>query len=70
MRASKSIPIIVAENIKQKRKALKMTQGELAELLGYSPKAISKWESGTGTPPTVILPELARVLQTNVESLY
>ena len=64
-----SITEAIAENIKQRRKELHMTQNELATILGYSTKAVSKWESGKGVPPTVILPSLANALHTNIESL-
>lgn len=64
-----SITEAIAENIKQRRRELRMTQNELAIILGYSTKAVSKWESGKGAPPTVILPALANALHTNVESL-
>lgn len=59
----------IAENIKQRRKELGMTQNELASALGYSAKAVSKWESGKGVPPTVMLPFLANALRTNIDSL-
>ncbi len=65
----KSVTDILAENIKAERKRRGMTQEALAARLGYSVKAISKWESGRGTPPTVILPLLAKVLQTEVGTL-
>ena len=67
MQKTKSIANIIAKNIRSRRKELKMTQNELADLLGYSAKAISKWESGAGTPPTVMLPMLAQALQTNLD---
>lgn len=60
---------IVAFNIKSRRRALKMTQKELAERLNYSEKAISKWENGLGLPPSVTLPALARALSTDIDSL-
>ncbi len=69
MQETKSVVEIIARNIRSRRKELKMTQLELADLLGYSAKAISKWESGSGAPPTVILPMLAQVLQTNLDTL-
>ena len=59
----------IAKNIKQRRKALHITQNDLAFTLGYSTKAISKWESGKGVPPTVILPALAAALHMNVDDL-
>ena len=60
---------IVAFNIKSRRRALKMTQKELADRLNYSEKAISKWENGLGLPPSVTLPDLARALATDIDSL-
>ena len=65
----KSLTEIVAENIKRERKKLGLSQYELGELLGYSVKNISKWESGKGIPPTMILPSLASVLKIDVNNL-
>lgn len=65
----KSVTYIIAENIRRRRKQLGLTQEELGEALGYSVKTVSKWESGNGTPPTVILPELALALKTDVGQL-
>lgn len=65
----KDIVNIVASNIRMRRRALKMTQKELAEKLNYSEKAISKWENGLGLPPSVTLPALARALATDIDSL-
>ncbi len=61
---------IIAENIKRGRKKLGLTQEELGKMLGYSEKSISKWESGNGTPPTVILPSLARALKIDIDLLF
>jgi len=69
MQDKKDIPLIVARNIRNRRTELNMTQDELAHSIGYSNKSVSKWESGTGPPPTVILPKLAQVLQTNIDTL-
>ena len=69
MQETKSVVEIIARNIRTRRKELKMTQSELGDLLGYSAKAVSKWESGAGTPPTVLLPKLSQVLQTTIDTL-
>ena len=60
---------ILSANLKQRRKALGMTQAMIAESLGYSEKAISKWESGKGLPPTAVLPQLARLLEVTLDEL-
>jgi len=59
----------ISENIKRYRRKCGMTQAELAAMLGYSEKAISKWECGKGMPPTELLPKLARCLETSIDRL-
>ena len=53
----------------RRRKALGLTQRELAERLHLSFQAVSKWESGVSAPDIALLPELARQLQTSVDAL-
>ena len=59
----------IARNIRERRRALGLTQASLAEAIGYSVKAVSKWDSGRGVPPTVILPALAKALKTDIDCL-
>ena len=61
---------LFAANIKAQRRKKKMTQKEFAELLGYSEKAVSKWECGSGIPPIETLFEIAKLLDTSVEGLF
>ena len=42
--------IIVGQFIALKRKEKNLTQGQLAEILNISNKAISKWETGKSMP--------------------
>lgn len=51
------------------RKSKGLTQSALAEILGLSNKAVSKWETGEGLPDISILPELAKVLGVTVDEL-
>lgn len=46
----KNIKEIVGENLQLLRKERKLTQLEVAEIFGYSDKAISKWENGDTLP--------------------
>lgn len=46
-----------------------LTQQELAELLGVSPAAVSKWETDRAWPEITLLCPLARALDTNVDTL-
>ena len=51
------------------RKAAKLTQDALAEKLGVTAKAVSKWENGAAKPTTEALRKLAAVFGVSVESL-
>ena len=55
--------------IREKRKALEMTQEQVAERLGVSASAVNKWERGNTCPHIMILPALARLLETDVNTL-
>lgn len=50
---------IVAKKIAYYRKLEGITQGELAEILNYSDKSVSKWERGEGMPDAYVLSEIA-----------
>ena len=65
----KSTARIFSENLKSRRKELGLTQEKLGELIGYSEKSISKWESGAAIAPSAVLPTLARHLLTDIDSL-
>ena len=53
----------------RKRKSLGFTQQTLADKLNVSFQAVSKWENGTSCPEIELLPMLANVLETSVDSL-
>ena len=55
--------------IMSKRKELGYTQQILADKLNVSFQAVSKWENGTNYPETDMLPMLASVLGTSIDSL-
>lgn len=55
--------------IRQLRLARRMTQRTLAERIGVTDKAVSKWEHGCGVPDVETLPILADVLQADVKAL-
>ena len=57
------------ENLREIRKQRNITQEELAELLGVSRQAISKWESGNGYPETEKLIEISRQLNISLDYL-
>ena len=51
------------------RKKKGMTQEELAEKMGISSQAVSKWENDVSCPDIQSLPKLARMLDTSVDEL-
>lgn len=55
--------------ITKKRKELGVTQQKLAEQLNVSFQAVSKWENGTTVPDTLLLAQLAQVLNTSVDTI-
>ena len=59
----------VGNFIMEKRKALGMTQQQLADKLNVSFQAISKWENGTTYPNIEILRDLSIVLEVSVDEI-
>ena len=59
----------IGNRIKQLRKSRGMTQDQLAERVGVSPQAVSKWENDISSPDISLLPRLAEIFQVTVDSL-
>ena len=59
----------LGERIAEKRKAKGYKQDELAEMLGVSAQAVSKWENDISCPDIMTLPTLARKLGCTVDEL-
>ena len=59
----------LAQNIIKFRKARGYTQEVLAQKLGVTFQAVSKWERGQTYPDMELLPELAATLDTDLNSL-
>lgn len=60
---------VTAATIKQLREAKGLTQAELAERIGVSSKAVSKWETAKGLPDITLLEPLASALDVSVMEL-
>lgn len=52
---------IIAANLVELRKKNNFTQSELAAMLNYSDKAISKWESGESLPDVEVLYNICKI---------
>lgn len=59
----------VGKAIAYLRKRIGYTQKELADRIGVSDKAVSKWERGLGLPDTSIIGKIAILLDTDTDSL-
>jgi len=60
---------ILGNFIAENRKKKDITQKEMADAIGVSPSAVSKWECGKSFPDIELLLELAKVLDMQVEEL-
>ena len=56
--------------IAQRRKANQMTQLQLAEKLGITDRAVSKWENGRSMPDAALMPELCQLLGITINDLF
>ncbi len=59
----------LGERIAEKRKAKGLKQEELAEAMGVSAQAVSKWENDLSCPDIMALPSLAKMLGCSVDEL-
>lgn len=61
--------ISIGSLISSRRKEKNMTQNELALKLNVTDKAVSKWERDICFPDVALLPEIAEILDLNLEDL-
>lgn len=60
---------VLADNIARFRKSKGYTQEELAGKLNISSQAVSKWENSQSLPDICLLPVLAGILETDIDTL-
>ena len=60
----------IGAKIAELRRAKNMKQDELAEMLGVTPQAVSKWENGASSPDISLLPKIAKIFGTTIDSLF
>lgn len=59
----------ISKVIQDRRKALGLTQEQVAEYLGVTTPAVNKWEKGSTCPDIALLAPLARLLKTDLNTL-
>ncbi|MDE6470114.1 MAG: helix-turn-helix domain-containing protein, partial [Eubacterium sp.] len=59
----------IGKFIKEQRSLKELTQKQLAEKLGVTDKAISRWETGKGIPDVSLLIPLSNVLEVSVNEI-
>lgn len=60
---------ITGATIKRLREAKELTQSQLADAIGISSKAVSKWETAKGLPDITLIEPLAKALGVSVAEL-
>lgn len=61
--------LTIGDNIRKLRREKDLTQEQLAERLGVSFQAVSRWENCTTYPDIELLPAIARFFETSVDKL-
>ncbi|WP_270169856.1 helix-turn-helix transcriptional regulator [Paenibacillus sp. SYP-B4298] len=61
---------ILENTIKVQRARLKLTQEQLAELIGVTRKTVNTIENGKFIPSTVLAIKMAKVLGVSIEELF
>ena len=60
---------VIAKNLVELRTEAKLTQLQLAEMLNYSDKAVSKWERGEAIPDIRVLVKIAGIYGVTVDDI-
>lgn len=59
----------LGEKLSEKRRSKNMTQDDVAEKLGVTPQAVSKWENDASCPDISLLPTIASLYDTTIDEL-
>lgn len=64
-----NLNLVIAKNICEYRKKCNLTQSELANLLNFSDKSVSKWERGESIPDINVLMKMCKIFGININDL-
>jgi transcriptional regulator with XRE-family HTH domain len=59
----------IGKFLRKSRRRWGLTQGDVAEHLGVSPQAVSKWERGENLPDMAFLPDISKLLEVGVDEI-
>ncbi len=62
--------LLIGNRIKELRKEKHMTQEQLADAVGISFQAVSKWENNIALPDITLVPLLANVFEVTIDELF
>lgn len=62
--------IKICKNIAKYRKENKITQAQVAQYLGVSPQAVSKWEQEGAMPDVYLIPKIAFFFNISIDTLF
>ena len=62
--------ILIGANLRQLRKAREISQEQLAEAVGVTVQAVSKWETGQSLPDIGIVPGIAEFFVVTSDYLF
>lgn len=62
--------IRISEQICVLRKQKGITQKKLAEALGVTTQAVSKWENARSCPDIQLLPDIAKIFDVSIDELF
>ena len=66
----KNVNVILATNILKHRKKRGLSQDELAQKLGVTFQAVSKWENAKAAPDVAFLPMMADIFDCSIDELF
>ena len=59
----------IGKFLRKSRRRWGLTQSDVAEHLGVSPQAVSKWERGENLPDLAFLPDISKLLEVGVDEI-
>ncbi len=65
-----NMKIQIGQNIRSLRRKHQVSQEDLAETMGVTVQAISKWETGKANPDLMLLPKLAEYFGVSIDNLF